>query len=120
MLVGRRLEGEQSWRQAAREIHQMGARHVVIKGGHASGDSVDLLFDGSDFSRFPGSRLKTRSDHGTGCTFAAAVTALLAKDSSVPAAVAAAKEFVRNAMLQAPEIGKGHGPVDHFFMFRNR
>ncbi len=118
MLVGGRIRGLEAARRAAREIHRMGPRIVVIKGGHGEGDPVDLLFDGDSFLEFRGPRIRSRSDHGTGCTFSAAVTALLARGEEVRAAVGEAKQFVEGAIRAASPVGSGHGPVDHFFRLR--
>ena len=118
LLVGRKLPESAARRKAAREIHEMGPAEVVIKGGHSEGEPVDLLFDGDDFTEFRGRRIRTTSDHGTGCTFSAAIAALLARGAEVKEAVGEAKRFVEGAMSAAPRIGSGHGPLDHFFRFR--
>jgi hydroxymethylpyrimidine/phosphomethylpyrimidine kinase len=114
-LIGRRLPETRDRQDAAREIVAMGAGSVVIKGGHLGGEPVDLFFDGQDFTEFPGARIRTTSDHGTGCTFSAAIAALLARDIELKAAVGEAKRFVEGAMRAAPRLGSGHGPLDHFF-----
>ncbi len=115
VLIGRSLRTDAEIRDAAREIQAMGARSVVIKGGHRQGDTaVDLLFDGSDFHEFSAPRIETTSTHGTGCTFAAAIAAFLARGESVPDAVRQAKDFVTEALRSASPIGSGHGPLNHF------
>ncbi|MDP2954759.1 MAG: bifunctional hydroxymethylpyrimidine kinase/phosphomethylpyrimidine kinase, partial [Chloroflexota bacterium] len=90
---------------------------VVVKGGHLLGESVDLLYDGHHFLELPGPRLETKNDHGTGCTFASAIAAGLAKGQNVPNAVKAAKEYITLALQGAIgwHLGQGHGPVHHFF-----
>jgi len=118
ILVGRKLKGLEDLRQAAREIGAMGPRNVVIKGGHGEGDPVDLLYDGQTFIEFRGPRIETRSDHGTGCTFSAAITALLARGVEVQPAVGEAKRFVEGALRAARSIGSGRGPLDPFYRFR--
>jgi hydroxymethylpyrimidine/phosphomethylpyrimidine kinase len=118
ILVGRRLDSLEELRQAAREIREMGPKHVVIKGGHGDGDPVDLFFDGVAFFEFRGARIRTRSDHGTGCTFSAAIAAQLALGVEMKPAVEEAKRFVEGAMNSARPIGSGHGPLDHFYRFR--
>ena len=115
-LVGRELSGEADIRDAAREIQAMGARNVVITGGHRPGESVvDLLYDGRDFQAFSAPRVETQSTHGTGCTFASAIAAYLARGESVADAVAHAKDYVTEAIKRAAPIGHGHGPVHHFY-----
>jgi hydroxymethylpyrimidine/phosphomethylpyrimidine kinase len=115
VLVGRSLQTDDEIRAAAREIQSMGARNVVMKGGHRGGDvAIDLLFDGHEFHEFSAPRIPTTSTHGTGCTFASAVAAFLARGESVPEAVGHAKEYLTQAIRHAKPIGKGHGPVSHF------
>lgn len=102
--------------KAARALIDMGAKHVVMKGGHdESGEGiVDVLFDGHEFYYFESNRVATRHTHGTGCTFAAAVTAELAKGNHVVEAVKTAKEFIKAAIEDELGIGAGHGPTNHW------
>jgi hydroxymethylpyrimidine/phosphomethylpyrimidine kinase len=116
-LVGRRLDGWEDIRQAAREILDMGARNVVIKAGDGTGPAVDLFYDGKDYHEFAAARVDTTSTHGTGCTFAAAIAAALAKGSAMRQAVAMAKAYVTQAMQMSYPLGGGHGPVHHFFRY---
>jgi len=104
-------------KRAAKAIHRLGPQNVVVKGGHLKRESVDLLYDGHRFLEFPGPRLETKNDHGTGCTFASAIAAGLAKGQDVPSAVKAAKEYITQALQGATDwhLGQGHGPVHHFF-----
>jgi hydroxymethylpyrimidine/phosphomethylpyrimidine kinase len=116
VLCGRRLDAptDDDLKNAAREIFQMGPRYVLIKGGHRDGDATDILFDGKNFEIFSAPRIETTHTHGTGCTLSAAIAALLAKGQSVPAAVGNAKKYITAAIAQAPGLGKGHGPLQHF------
>lgn len=103
-------------REAARLIHQLGARAVVVKGGHLENrDAVDVLFDGHHFHELTGPRLESRNTHGTGCTFAAAIAANLARGLPLVDAVTRAKHYVTEAIRRGPSIGGGHGPLDHFW-----
>ena len=113
-LCGRPVETMRQAQDAARSIQQMGCRYVVVKGGHFGEDAVDVLFDGTAFTEFPAARIATTSTHGTGCTFASAVAAGLAKGSAIEDAVARAKAYVTAAIASAPPIGTGHGPLHHF------
>jgi len=99
---------------AARKIHSMGCKAVLIKGGHLSGDAVDLLFDGEGFARFTAPRINTKNTHGTGCTYSAAVASNLVKGESLKEAIKISKIFVTKAIEQAFSLGKGHGPLNHF------
>ncbi|HUE75927.1 MAG TPA: bifunctional hydroxymethylpyrimidine kinase/phosphomethylpyrimidine kinase [Chloroflexota bacterium] len=117
-LVGRTLSSDEDIRKAAAEIHAMGTPYVVMKGGHRPGeDVVDVLFDGKDYVEFRARRVQTTSTHGTGCTFASALAAGLARGMDISAAVHLAKIYITRAVENAPGIGRGHGPVHHFFAF---
>jgi hydroxymethylpyrimidine/phosphomethylpyrimidine kinase len=101
----------------ARQLLVLGPRAVVIKGGHGEGQSsVDLLVDRSGAVALPAARLASRNTHGTGCAFAAAIAAGLAKGLELTGAVRAAKDYVHAAIAAADtlEIGSGAGPVHHF------
>ncbi|MDQ6669388.1 MAG: bifunctional hydroxymethylpyrimidine kinase/phosphomethylpyrimidine kinase [Chloroflexota bacterium] len=113
VLVGRPLASEEDIRRAARDIVGMGARSVVMKGGHREGDAVDVLFDGHDFHTFISERIDTPNTHGTGCTFSAAIVAGLAEGQNVVEAVGMAKRYVTEAIRHAWPLGGGHGPVAH-------
>jgi len=103
-------------RQATEKIRSYGVAAVVITGGHLAGsESIDLLNDGGTFTEFCGPRLKSKSTHGTGCTFAAAVVAALARERSLSEAVAGAKRYTECAIRHAEPLGHGYGPLNHFW-----
>jgi hydroxymethylpyrimidine kinase / phosphomethylpyrimidine kinase / thiamine-phosphate diphosphorylase len=106
--------------QAARRIHDKGPRYVVVKGGHLEGPPVDLLFDGRTFQYFEEERIETKSLHGTGCTFASAIAAELAKGAEVTDAVRRAKAFITTAIRLAEPIGHGFGPTHHLGALYNQ
>lgn len=114
VLTGMAIEDIEDMKKAAGAIHGLGAKHVVVKGGHLPGESIDVLFDGQEFTMFRSPRIETRNTHGTGCTFASAIAAGLAKGQSVVEAVEEAKEFITMALRHSPDIGHGHGPTHHF------
>ncbi len=115
-LLGRPIQDEDDMRAAARELAALGARAVVIKGGHREGaEAADLLYDGQRFHVFTAPRIDTRNTHGTGCTFASAIAAWLARGVDVPEAVRRAKEYLTEALRHAYPVGQGHGPVHHFW-----
>src|SRR5689334_13178412 len=87
VLLERRIETLKEMREAARDIHQLGPRHVVVKGGHRTAEPIDVYFDGQDFSELRADRIQTPHTHGTGCTFSAAITALIARGWPVSEAV---------------------------------
>ncbi|HTK08971.1 MAG TPA: bifunctional hydroxymethylpyrimidine kinase/phosphomethylpyrimidine kinase [Ktedonobacteraceae bacterium] len=117
VLTGRPVKTRTDMHDAARAIHDLGPRHVVVKGGHREEEPMDVYFDGSSIYELHAERLQTRHTHGTGCTFSAAITALLARNATVPDAIAGAKTYITEAIRHAPGIGHGHGPVNHFWRF---
>lgn len=117
VLVGHTIASWEATREAAQEIVALGAQAVVLKGGHREGPATDLFYDGESFREYTAVRVETTSTHGTGCTFASAITASLAKGSDLRPAVAAAKAYVTRALQSAYPLGHGHGPVHHFFRY---
>ena len=111
-LSGLKIGGLDGMRQSARQIHGLGSKYVVVKGGHLGGRATDLVFDGSAFTELDADRIDTPHTHGTGCVFSAAIAAELAKGSSVPDAIAAAKRFVTAAIRYGFQLGRGCGPTD--------
>jgi hydroxymethylpyrimidine/phosphomethylpyrimidine kinase len=104
-------------RAAARDLCALGARHVLVKGGHGHGDTlIDVLYDGSRFTELPTPRIRTKNTHGTGCTLSSAIAALLPQRASVEAAVRDARAYVVEAIRRSGElsVGSGHGPLHHF------
>ena len=110
------IHTEEDLREAARRILTLGSAAVVITGGHfPSADIVDLLYDGHRFTEFRAERVESTSTHGTGCTFAAALTAHLAIGRTLEEAIPLAQHYVAGAIRNAPGLGKGHGPLGHFW-----
>lgn len=103
-------------RKAAVIIQQAGAGNVVIKGGHLPGtdrESLDILYDGREFHEYRAPRIATGDTHGTGCAYASAIATFLAGGSSVPEAVAGAKDYITKTILHSWRLGKGQGPINH-------
>lgn len=114
-LLGRTISTEEDMEQAARALHAMGAANVLVKGGHLHGRlATDVLFDGRRFHHFSSERIFTSNTHGTGCSYASAIAALLAQGEPLLIAVERAKAFISSAIRQARTLGKGHSPVNHF------
>jgi hydroxymethylpyrimidine/phosphomethylpyrimidine kinase len=104
-------------RRAALDLHTLGPRAVLVKGGHLKGtESPDVFFDGERFTELPAPRIRTQNIHGTGCTLSAAIAALVPVHPDVISAVRAAKEYVSAALRASHEldVGSGHGPLHHF------
>jgi hydroxymethylpyrimidine/phosphomethylpyrimidine kinase len=113
VLAEMRIESVEEMKRAAERIHGLGARAVVVKGGHRASDAIDVLFDGESMIELPGARLATPHTHGSGCTFSAAIAAGLGKGQTVAEAVRRAKRFVRKAMSSAEAVGKGIAGLNH-------
>jgi hydroxymethylpyrimidine/phosphomethylpyrimidine kinase len=113
-MAGMPVEDAAQMRYAAERIARLGARAVLVKGGHLEGDAVDILFYGGAFTEFRASRVETRHTHGTGCVYSAAITAFLARGLAIPEAVGRAKQYVSEAIRTNPGLGAGSGPVNHW------
>ena len=118
-LTGLTIQTNADTRRAAAQILAMGPRSVVIKGGHRAGPAVDFFYDGIQFQEFTAPRFDTKNTHGTGCTFAAAIAAGLAQGQNLTAAVAQAKDYVTAAIRHSYPLGRGHGPLHHFYRLWN-
>ncbi len=114
-LLGEHIGDEDALAHAAAKLRGLGARAVLLKGGHLDGaDVVDVLATESGVEEFRSPRIATRHTHGTGCTLASAVATGLAQGMSMPDAVVRARAYVHAAILAAPGFGGGHGPLNHF------
>src|SRR6185295_5722876 len=121
VLSGRRIQSETDVKEAARRIHDIGGAAVIITGGHHarySHEVVDTLFDGHRFSEFRTARVDSPNTHGTGCTFASAVAAHLALGHTLEDAADRAQKYVAGAIAHGLSIGRGRGPLGHFYRFR--
>ena len=114
-LSGMKLRTWEEIEAAARQIVALGAKTVVIKGGHRKGPAVDLFFDGKEIHALDAPRIRTKNTHGTGCTLSAAIAAYLAKGENIEAAVRAAKKYITAAIRAGFTVGAGHSPVHHFY-----
>jgi hydroxymethylpyrimidine/phosphomethylpyrimidine kinase len=113
LFTGLRVGDPVEMREAARLLHERGARTVVVKGGHLDGEeALDVFFDGRSYHELRTRRLETGDDHGTGCVFSAAVAAYLARGREPLEAVRGAKDFVACALSRSLRLGRGRGPVN--------
>ena len=117
VLSGVRIECEEDMKRAAVKLRGFGPKYVIVKGGHLPGSPMDLLWDGRNFREYAGVRYQTPHTHGTGCTFASAIAAFLARGLSVEDAVGKAKTYVAGAIAKGLSLGLGQGPVHHFHEF---
>jgi hydroxymethylpyrimidine/phosphomethylpyrimidine kinase len=114
MLAGLRVAEPEDMEEAARRIHQMGPRYVLVKGGHLKGDATDLLWNGREFTRFTATRVDSANTHGTGCTFSAAIAAGLARGQALGDSIRSAKAYVTRAIREGFKAGRGVGQLRHF------
>jgi hydroxymethylpyrimidine/phosphomethylpyrimidine kinase len=114
VLINRQISDLEGMREAAVRIKELGARQVLITGGHLPGHPVDLYYDGRDFREYGSERIDTPHTHGSGCTLASAVTAGLAKGLTLEDAIRQARAYVNGAIRYGLPLGKGHGPLHHF------
>jgi hydroxymethylpyrimidine/phosphomethylpyrimidine kinase len=115
-LSGIEIKSLADARRAAKVIHGFGCKHVLIKGGHLLAErATDLLYDGRFFNIFKGEFIETPHTHGTGCTYASAITAHLARGKSLADAVQTAKTYLTEAIRHSLAIGHGNGPTNHFY-----
>jgi hydroxymethylpyrimidine/phosphomethylpyrimidine kinase len=115
MLLGRTLgHDDEALAQAARDLVEMGASAVVVKGGHRTADADDVFFDGQALRVLSAERIVTSATHGSGCTLSSAIAAFLARGRSVEDAVVEAKEYVTAGIRQGLTLGQGNGCLHHF------
>lgn len=116
-LTGLAIKDIGDMEAAARKLVELGARAVIIKGGHME-RTIDVLFDGTELIQLGGDRVKTENTHGTGCTFASAIAAQLTSGRSLVEAATLAKAYVTKAIEKGYSVGKGRVPLDHFYRQR--
>lgn len=117
ILTGLEMNTLEDMQSAAQRIHQLGARAVLVKGGGMAGNlrGVDVWFDGKELLTLTTEQIETSNTHGTGCTLSSAIAANLALGKDLVSAVRLAKDYVTTALKYALDIGRGTGPVGHFF-----
>jgi hydroxymethylpyrimidine/phosphomethylpyrimidine kinase len=118
ILSNKSIEKEDDIYEAARVIHDLGPKHVLIKGGHLKGHAKDVLYDGEEFFVFQKDRIATPHTHGTGCVYSAAIATHLAKGFDIQETVKRSKDFVHTAIRTALPLGKGHGPTNIYAPFQ--
>lgn len=116
-LTGLVIKEVSDMEAAARKLVDLGAKAVIVKGGHME-RAIDVVFDGKEMHQLSGDKVKIEQTHGTGCTFASAITAQLAAGRSLLEAATLAKAYVVKAIEKAYPVGKGRVPLDHFYRFK--
>jgi len=113
VLAAMPIKTHDDMKEAARRIFALGARHVLVKGGHLEGAALDIFYDGANFQEFMAERIDTPNTHGTGCTFSAALATGIAQGKNILEAVTQAKDYITEAIRYAFPLGSGHGPTNH-------
>lgn len=114
-ITGLSIQTSEDMEHAAEKIAKMGAKAVLVKGGHAKGEALDILLNGEHFTYFSEERINTKNTHGTGCTYSSAIASNLALGLDLEEAVKRAKDYVTTAIRHSLPIGKGCGPTHHFY-----
>lgn len=114
VLTGMKIEKAEQMKEAALRIKEMGAKNVLVKGGHRCNDANDILLSDGNFITLKGCRIETKNTHGTGCTLSSSIASHLAKGHTIKDAVALSKEYITKAIENSFSIGHGVGPVGHF------
>lgn len=125
ILSSQKIYDKTSMQQAAKTISEKHHVNTLIKGGHLRyGDAIDYLylFKQKQFVTFKHTRINTENNHGTGCTLSSAIAAYIAQGYSIESAIEKAKSYIHQALLTGQDyiLGKGHGPVNHFFMLEDK
>ncbi len=120
-MLGQKPNSVEDMQTAAEQLSDQLSQHkpvaVLVKGGHLQDEATDVLFDGNALHSFTAPKLSSRHTHGTGCTLSSAIAALLTQNCALPEAVERAKNYVTEAIINAPNIGHGAGPLHHFYHY---
>nr|CAO85693.1 putative hydroxymethylpyrimidine kinase [Clostridium sp.] len=114
------IDNKEKMEKAAGIIMQMGPKNVLMKGGHLEGEAVDILYSKEKISYFSSQRIKTKNTHGTGCTLSSAIASNLALGYTLEESVKKAKDYIQIAIEHSLDIGKGVGPINHFYELYNQ
>ena len=117
-FTGIKINGIQDMKFAAEKLYMLGAKHILVKGGHLGmGHATDILFDGKEAASIKTIKIDSPNTHGTGCTLSSAIAANLARGFTIGGAVFSAKDYVTEAITRSYTVGKGHSPVNHFYTY---
>ena len=119
-ITGLQIQSVKDMERAAERVYAMGSKAVVIKGGHAVGNALDVLFDGNQMYHFETERIDTKNTHGTGCTLSSAIAANLAKGFDLPVSIKRSKDYLSGALGAMLDLGKGRGPMMHNFDLKGK
>ncbi|SMP61727.1 bifunctional hydroxymethylpyrimidine kinase/phosphomethylpyrimidine kinase [Anoxynatronum buryatiense] len=117
VMIGSSIQTLEEMEAAAQRIFRLGPKAVLVKGGHYTGEAVDILYDGNEMRRITCDRIPGKNTHGTGCTLSSAITVYLSRGDSLEQAVRKAKAYVSEGIRQGLSIGGGVGPLHHYHPF---
>ncbi|HEY8891175.1 MAG TPA: bifunctional hydroxymethylpyrimidine kinase/phosphomethylpyrimidine kinase [Clostridium sp.] len=109
------IETVEDMEKAVREMHKLGCKNILLKGGHMQGDAIDVFYDGKEMLHFTSERINTKNTHGTGCTLSSAIAANLALGFSMKESIKKSKLYITIAIKHSLDIGHGVGPTNHFY-----
>ncbi len=115
LITGITIDDETSAHRAIKKLVNLGAKNVLLKGGHLLGKPIDRLFDGTETHSFCAERIATKNTHGTGCTLSSAIASNLALGCDLKNACINAKKYITIAIENSIELGSGSGPINHFY-----
>ncbi|MDU5110113.1 MAG: bifunctional hydroxymethylpyrimidine kinase/phosphomethylpyrimidine kinase [Clostridium sp.] len=116
-ISGVKINTLEDMKEAGEKILDLGPTYVLMKGGHLEGEAIDILIGKDVYKELKSDRLNNKNTHGTGCTLSSAITSYLALGNEIEKSVELAKEYITNAIKNSFDIGKGVGPVNHFYKF---
>lgn len=117
-LSDKKIDDLEDMKIVIKDIYKLGAKNILLKGGHLKDSPVDIFYNGVDFIIFEGTRINTKNTHGTGCALSSAISANLVKGHSLQKSIQKAKDYIENAIRYSLEIGEGVGPVNHFYFIK--
>lgn len=116
-ISGIKINTLEDMKEAGEKILELGPKYVLMKGGHLEGEAIDMLIGKDVYKELKSERLNNKNTHGTGCTLSSAITSYLALGNDIEKSVELGKEYITNAIKNSFDIGKGVGPVNHFYKF---
>lgn len=114
-ITNTKISSVEDMKKAGKFILDLGPKYVLMKGGHLEGDCIDILIGKDVFEVFNGERINSKNTHGTGCTMSSAITSYLALGYDIKDSIKLSKEYITKAIKYSFDIGKGVGPVHHFY-----
>ena len=119
-ISGQKINNLEDMKKVGEKILELGPKYVLMKGGHLEGDAIDVLIGKDTFEIYKENRVNRKNTHGTGCTISSAITSHLALGYDIFESVKLSKKYITEAIIHSFDIGKGVGPVNHFYEFEDK